>query len=365
MKSLVAVAFALVASILLTPFARAAEPQQWVVYEGKDGPGKGKQVVLIAGDEEYRSEEYMPVLGKILAERHGFKATVLFPVNKSTGEIDPKTMDNIPGIEVLDSADLMIIGTRFRALPDEQMKHVDAYLMAGKPVIGMRTATHAFNGLKGEYAKYNYNYKGEPKEWSQGFGRLVLGETWISHHGSHKNESTRALFAPEAKGSPLLNGIKDGEIWVPTDVYGVRLPLPGDAKPILLGQVTKRKSTEKPQPGDPFYGMSPEDNEPAPPATDKKTGKTVDKNNPMMPVAWTKSYQLPGGKPGRAFATTMGSASDVTNEAFRRLIVNAAYDLVGLKVPEHADVTMVGQFKPTAFGFDGFKRGTKPADYKN
>ena len=358
-----ALVFAVVASILLAPFARAADPQQWVVYEGKEGPGKGKQIVLIAGDEEYRSEEYMPVLGKILAERHGFKATVLFPVNKSTGEIDPKTLDNIPGIEALDSADLMIIGTRFRALPDEQMKHVDAYLMAGKPVIGMRTATHAFNGLKGEYAKYNYNYKGEPKECIQGFGRLVLGETWISHHGSHKSESTRALFAPDAKNSPLLSGIKDGEIWTPTDVYGVRLPLPGDAKPILLGQVTKRKSTDKPQPGDPFYGMSPADNEPAPPVKDR-SGKMVDKNHPMMPIAWTKSYQLPGGKPGRAFATTMGSAADVTNEALRRLIVNAAYDLVGLKVPERADVTMVGEFKPSAYGFDGHKKGMKPADYQ-
>ena len=337
---------------------------EWIDFKGKDGPGKGKRVVLMAGDEEYRSEEYMPVLGKILAERHGFKATVLFPVNKSTGEIDPKTLDNIPGIEALDSADLMIIGTRFRALPDEQMKHVDAYLMAGKPVIGMRTATHAFNGLKGEYAKYNYNYKGDAKEWGQGFGRLVLGETWVNHHGAHKSESTRALFAPGAKGSPLLNGIKDGEIWTPTDVYTVRLPLPGDARPILLGQVTKRKSTDKPQPGDPFYGMSPADNEPAPPVTDKRTGKTVDKNNPMMPITWTKSYQLPGGKPGRSFTTTMGSSTDLVNEAFRRLLVNAVYSLLDMKVPDKADVELVGEYKPSAYGFGGQKKGVRPADLK-
>jgi hypothetical protein len=360
----IALVFLIVMSLLLSPLARAADPQQWVVYEGKDGPGKGKQVVLVAGDEEYRSEEYMPLLGRILAERHGFKCTVVFPVDPATGEINPKYAKNIPGLEALDSADLMIIGTRFRALPDEQMKHVDEYLKGGKPVIGMRTATHAFNGLSGEYAKYNYNYKGDAKEWGQGFGRLVLGETWISHHGNHKSESTRALFAPEAKGNPLLNGIKDGQIWTPTDVYGVRLPLPGDARPILLGQVVKRKSTAKPEAGDPFYGMSPEDNEPAPPVTDKKNNKTTDKNNPMMPVAWTKSYQLPGGKLGKAFATTMGSAADLTNEGLRRLLVNATYSLVGLPVPERADVAIVGEFKPTAFGFDGFKKGTKPADYQ-
>lgn len=361
----IALALVVVASILHAPFARAAEPrQQWVAYEGKEGPGKGKQVVLIAGDEEYRSEEYMPLLGKILAERHGFKCTVLFPIDPATGEINPKYAKNIPGLEALDSADLMIIGTRFRALPDEQMKHVDDYLKAGKPVIGMRTATHAFNGLSGEYAKYNYNYKGDAKEWGQGFGRLVLGETWISHHGNHKSESTRALFAPDAKGNPLLNGIKDGEIWTPTDVYGVRLPLPGDARPILLGQVVKRKSTAKVEPGDPFYGMSPADTEPAPAVTDKRTGKAVDKNSPMMPVAWTKSYQLPGGKPGKAFATTMGSAADLTNEGLRRLLVNAAYALVGLPVPEKADVAIVGEFRPTAFGFDGFRKGMRPADFQ-
>jgi hypothetical protein len=357
---LIARAFVLVTLFNLTLLAHAADPQQWVVYEGKDGPGKGKHVVLIAGDEEYRSEEYMPLLGKILAERHGFKCTVVFPVDPSTGEINPKHGKNIPGLEALASADLMIIGTRFRALPDDQMKHVDDYLKAGKPVIGMRTATHAFNGLKGTYETYNNGYKGEQKEWADGFGRLVLGEKWISHHGEHKKESTRAFFAPDAKGNPLLNGIKDGEIWGPTDVYGVRLPLPGDSKPILLGQSVKRKSTDKPGAGDPFFGMSPDDNEPAP--ADPK--KNLDKNNPMMPVAWTKSYQLPGGKPGKAFATTMGSAADLTNEGLRRLLVNATYSLVGLPVPEKADVTIVGDFKPTAYGFDGFKKGMKPADFQ-
>jgi hypothetical protein len=363
MKSII-LALTVVASTFLAPLTRAADPQQWVVYDGKDGPGKGKQIVLVAGDEEYRSEEYMPVLGKILAERHGFKCTVVFPVDPATGEINPKYVKNIPGLEALDSADLMIIGTRFRALPDEQMKHVDDYLKAGKPVIGIRTATHAFNGLQKPYDVYNNGYKGDQKEWTDGFGRLVLGERWVSHHGNHKSESTRALFAPDAKGNPLLNGIKDGEIWTPTDVYGVRLPLPGDAKPLLLGQVVKRSSTAKPEAGDPFYGMSPADKEPGPPDVDKKTGKSTDRNNPMMPVAWTKSYQLPGGKPGKSFATTMGSAADVTNEGLRRLIVNAAYSLTGLQVPEKADVALVGEFKPTAFGFDGFKRGMKPADFQ-
>ena len=168
---------------------QAADP--WVVYEGKEGPGQGKHVVLISGDEEYRSEEALPQLGKILAVHHGFKCTVLFAIDPDTGIINPNNRHNIPGLEALPSADLMVIATRFRDLPDDQMKHIDNYLKTGRPVIGMRTATHAFNipGNK-PYGHYGNGYGGDKKEWKDGFGRLVLGEKWVSHHGGHKNDST-------------------------------------------------------------------------------------------------------------------------------------------------------------------------------
>ena len=68
----------------------------WVVYEGGDGPGKGKHIVLVSGDEEYRSEETLTQLGKILAERHGFKCTVLYAIGED-GTINPVRTDNIPG----------------------------------------------------------------------------------------------------------------------------------------------------------------------------------------------------------------------------------------------------------------------------
>jgi len=336
-----------------------------VVFEGKEGPGKGKHIVLVSGDEEYRSEEVMPMLGKLLAERHGFKCTVLFAIDPKSGEIKPDFGKNIPGLEALDSADLMILLTRFRALPDDQMKHIDDFLKAGKPVTGLRTATHAFAGLKGEYEKYNNGYGGKGNEdpWKDGFGRLVLGERWVNHHGAHMSESTRAMFAEGAKGNPLLNGIGDGEIWGSTDVYGVRLPLPGDSKVLLLGQSVKRSGPKKSPDEDANFGMSPEDREPAPPTKDK-TGKEVDKNKPMMPIAWTKSYQLPDGKPGKAFATTMGSAADVANEGLRRLLVNATYSLLNLPIPEKADVTIVGEYKPSAYRGGGYRKGVKPSDIK-
>jgi hypothetical protein len=356
-------------ALVFAPLTFAADPQQWVTYEGQDGPGKGKHIVLVSGDEEYRSEEGLPMLAKLLAKHHGFTTTVLFAIDPATGEINPNYTKNIPGLEALDSADLMIIQTRFRALPDDQMKHVDAFLKAGKPVIGLRTATHAFSGIKGSYEHYNWNYKGEQKEWSQGFGRLVLGETWINHHGSHMNESTRARFAEGAKGSPLLNGINDGDIWGSTDVYGVRLPMPDSVKPLLLGQSVKRGGPkldpvkDKDKPNAANYGMSPDDKDPAP-ATKDKNGKQTDENNPMMPIAWTKSYQLPDGKPGKSFTTTMGASTDLANEALRRLLVNATYFLLDMKVPEKADVSIVGDYQPSAFRGNGFRPGMKPADFK-
>ena len=317
---------------------RAADP--WLEVAGGDGPGKGKKVVLVSGDEEYRSEEALPQLAKILARHHGFDCTVVFAIDPATGQINPNTNDNIPGLEKLASADLMVIATRFRNLPDEQMKHIDAFLKAGKPVVAMRTATHAFNIPEGRaYRRYSWDFPGEGS--TQGFGRQVLGETWISHHGGHGSESTRGLLAPDAKDHPILKGIKDGEIWGPTDVYGVRLPLPGDSKPLVLGAV--------------LAGMKPD----SPPVAGEK-------NEPMMPVAWVKSYQIDGGPKGRSFTTTMGAATDMTAEGTRRMLVNACYWAAGLeaKIPEKSKVDIVGTFEPTPFGFNGAKKGLSPADYR-
>jgi type 1 glutamine amidotransferase len=319
---------------LLAGAARAADP--WVVCEGQDGPGKGKHVVLVSGDEEYRSEEALVQLGRILAKHHGFKCTVLFGMDDNDGTINPINTHNIPGLEALKTADLMIIATRFRDLPDKQMKHVVEYLDAGKPVIGLRTATHAFNIPRGKtYAKYSFNSK--VKGWEGGFGQQVLGETWINHHGHHGVESTRGVIAKGQQRNPIVRGCED--IWGPTDVYTVRLPLPGDRTPLVLGQV--------------LTGMNP---------TDKAVGNK--KNDPMMPVAWTKTYQGKDGRPGRVFTTTMGAANDLASEGLRRLLVNATYWCVGLedKIPERAKVEIVGDYKPSNFGFGKHVKGVKPAD---
>lgn len=315
--------------------AVAAEPQ-WVVHEGKDGPGKGKKIVLVSGDEEYRSEEALPQLGKILAERHGFHTTVLFAIDPRDGSINPKVNNNIPGLEALASADLLVLFTRFRNLPDEQMKHLVDYIESGRPIVALRTSTHAFNIPRDrKYARYSF----DSKEWDGGFGRQVLGETWINHHGHHGSQSARGVVVKGQEKHPILRGITD--VWGPTDVYGVRLPLPGDSQPLLLGQV--------------IDGMKPSDK----PVQGKQ-------NDPMMPLAWTKTFTGAQGKSARTFTTTLGASTDLENEGVRRLLVNACYWAVGLeaKIPEKSNVDLVGAYVTLPFKFDGFKPGVKPADHK-
>jgi len=320
--------------------ALAAQPagDLWLAFPGGEGPGRGRHIVLVSGDEEYRSEEALPQLAKILAFRHGFRSTVLFAVEPESGFIDPNRRDNIPGLEALAKADLMILFTRFRDLPDAQMRHIVEYVESGRPIIGLRTATHAFD-LKSSptHARYSWN----SREWEGGFGRQVLGETWIRHHGRHGRQATRGVIVPERAGHPILRGIGEGDIWGPTDVYAVRLPLPGDSQPLVLGQVLE--------------GMRPD----SPPAAGAL-------NDPMMPVAWVKTYRGARGKTARVFTTTMGSAEDLLSEGFRRLLVNACYWALGMEeqIPARSAVDLVGEYRPRPFGFDGFARGLRPSDLR-
>ncbi|MBE3123520.1 MAG: ThuA domain-containing protein [Planctomycetes bacterium] len=324
---------AVIAGVVALSGGPAAAEDVGVVYEGKDGLGKGKHIVFVTGDDEYRSEESMPQLARILATHHGFKCTVLFAVNKETGEIDPAAKDNIPGLEALSTADLAVVFLRFRELPDDQMKHFIDYTNSGRAMMGLRTTTHAFNYEKNKaspYAKYSWRSP-DPKG---GWGRAVLGETWINHYGRHNVESTRGVIAPDAKDSPIVRGCED--IWGPSDVYGLTT-LEGECKPLVLGQVLK--------------GMNPTD-EPNP-------------DKPALPVAWTKTFTGDAGKPARVFTTTMGHAHDLKSEGFRRLLVNAMYWCTGLeeKIPAKAKVDLVGQYDPAPIGMGKHKKGLKPADH--
>jgi len=308
--------------------------EQWVVYEGKEGPGKGKHIVFVSGDEEYRSEEALPLLAQIMAVHHGFKCTVLFAIDPETGVIDPINQTNIPGLENLETADMMVLSLRFRELPDEQMKYIIDYTNAGKPVMGLRTATHSFNYTRNKdsvYAKYDFR----SQTFEGGYGRQVLGETWINHHGHHGKEATRGIINGTYESHPILKGVKD--VWGPTDVYTVT-KLTGDPDILLYGLV--------------LTGMDPNDK----PNYDKT----------IMPLAWTKTYTGEIGNTSRVFCTTMGASIDLKCEDLRRLLVNGCYWGMGMEdqIPECSNVDYVTNFEPLYFGFGTHKKGVRPSDLK-
>lgn len=324
--------------VLMSLLANCQSRQQFITFQPDNNAATAKHIVFVSGDEEYRSEESLPMLAKLLSKHHGFQSTVLFAINPETGDIDPNYQKNIPGLEALETADLMIIATRFRGLPDDQMKYIDDYLKAGKPIIGMRTATHAFkfDDPSSMYAKYSFNSK--VPGWEGGFGKKILGETWINHHGHHGHEGTRGLVDGLAERSkhPVITGVKD--IWGPTDVYGITA-VPDGADVLIWGASTA--------------GMTPE--------------SSINWEKSIIPVAWTKSYTYaPGSQEGRVLTTTMGAATDLTSADLRRMIVNGVYWAMHMEdqVTEDFNVSIVGDYNPTEFGFNGYVKGKKPVDYE-
>jgi azurin/glucose/arabinose dehydrogenase len=317
--------------------------QSTVVLHPPAGAASAKHVVLLSGDEEYRSEEALPQLAKILSQRHGFKCTVLFALD-ADGTINPENQKSLPGSEALDSADVIILSLRFRAWPDDAMKRFDAAYARGVPMIALRTSTHAFNFPAGSaWDKYTWNAKSVP--WPGGFGKAVLGETWVSHWGRHKVEATRTVVEPGAAKDPLLRGV--GEMVVGSDVYEAAPP--ADAKILLRGLVLK--------------GMNPTD---APADTVKKlAGGRGEQpvNSPAMPVVWTRLHPNEAGKQNKILTTTMGAASDLTDESLRRLIVNGVYWALGRDIPAKADVTTFDSYAPRFYGFKGYRTQLKPSDH--
>jgi hypothetical protein len=326
---------AFIVILLIVGFLHSADANDWVGYEGTNGPGLGKHIVFLSGDEEYRSEEALPMLAKILATRHGFKCTVLFAINPKDGTIDPTVQTNTPGLAALDSADLCVMGLRYREWPDADMKHFVDYLERGKPIIALRTSTHAFDYTRNKQSPYAH-FSHDAKTWPGGFGQQVLGETWINHHGIHGKQSTRGVINEAERTHPILRGVTD--IWGPSDVYGI-IHLPTNATVLVWGKV--------------LAGMKPTD----PPLEGPK-------NNPMMPVVWVRDYTGASGTTNKIVTTTMGSADDLESAGLRRLVINACFWATGLSERIHANASAdyVGDFQATPFGFNKFKRGLKPAD---
>ncbi|TWU15931.1 ThuA domain-containing protein [Allorhodopirellula heiligendammensis] len=302
-----------------------------LVYQGTEGIGQGKHIVFLAGDHEYRSEESLPALARILAKRYGFKCTVLFDIDPDTGEIVAGTPANIPGMEALDTADLAVVFLRFQNLPAAQMQHFEDYLQRGGPVVGLRTSTHGFRiPADGEFAKYSFDSKVEGYEL--GFGHQVLGQTWVGHYGKNHVQSTRIDVIEAMKDHPILRGVED--VWVQAGGY---VGEPTDGEILTMAQ--------------PLDGMT----------ADSPASET----QPPMPSEWTRTYQGESGQEGRVFTSLYGTPEDLTNDGYRRLILNGILWAVGLEDDITADlnIELVGPFQPNTFGNQTHARGIRPQDY--
>ena len=292
---------------------------------------KGKHLVFVASDHEYRAEETLPALARILAVHHGFDCTVLFGLDQN-GEIQAG-ISNIPGLEVLKKADGMVIFTRFLALPPAQMKHIDEYLNRAGPVLGLRTSTHGFNykNEKDPYYKYHFRYTG--KDYEAGFGHQVLGQSWVGHYGKNHTQSTRISIIPDQKESSILRGVKD--IHVQAGGYNAEAQKDWDI--LTMAQ----------------------------PLMTMKANGAPDKTKPPMASEWTRHYKGKNGKKGRVFTSLYGASEDILNPGYRRLIINGVYWTLGLENQIKTDSTIdfVGPYNPSTFKNKGEVKGVKPSMY--
>ena len=322
---------ALVSSLLILLGFHNALLANPVKYSASGNDKKDKHLVLIASDHEYRAEETIPALARILSVHHGFNCTVLFGTDQN-GEIQAG-ISNIPGLEALKKADGMVIFTRFLALPPEQMKHLDDYFNRAGPVLGLRTSTHGFNykNDKDPYYKYHFRYTG--KDYEGGFGHQVLGQTWVGHYGKNHTQSTRISIIPKQKENPILRGVKN----IHVQAGGYNAEAQKDWNILTMAQ----------------------------PLMTMKADGAPDKTKPPMASEWTRHYKGKNGKKGRVFTSLYGASEDLLNPGYRRMIINGVYWTLGLenKIKSNSKIDFVGPYNPSTFKNKGEVKGIKPSMY--
>jgi hypothetical protein len=321
-------------AVLTCGAAQAQDHLEFLGKDGpaKDGPGMGKKIALVAGDDEYRSEEGLPMLGKILSQRLGFDCTVHFPAGPD-GIIKPGDHGPVSNPDGMERADAIIMLLRFRSWDNQAMQKLENAYLRGVPIIALRTSTHAFDFGDKNHPYHKWHWSGKADGWQGGFGKQVLGETWVAHHGAHAKEGCRGIIEDANKDHPILRGVTD--VFADSDVYTATAP--ADATILMRGQVTDSlKPDSKPVAGK--------------------------KNDPMQPVVWTRERKNENGNVNRIVTTTMGAATDLQSEGLRRLIVNSVFWGLKMDVPEKADVTYVDDYNPSFYGFNTERKNLKVED---
>ena len=319
-----------VACLIVWCMPSAVADEFSIVYEGSGGIGDGKHVVFIASDHEYRGEQTLPALARIMSRHYGFKSTVIFGIDPEDGSILPGS-SHLGGLEVLKTADLMVIAMRFINMADEEMQHFVDYVDRGGPIVGLRTSTHAFN-IPADRKFYSYDFRFPGEEFHMGFGRQVLGETWVTHYGDNHRQSSILAVEQDNKEHPALRGVTN----MHTQAGGyTAYPLEGAtvlARGIILN------------------GMD--------------IDSSVDTSKELMPVVWVREHASKSSTVARIFTTTQGASEDIVNDGFRRLLINAQLWCMGMDDQIKADnpIAFVGPYQPTTFSFTHFPRGVKPSE---
>jgi type 1 glutamine amidotransferase len=235
---------------------------------------------MLIGEDEYQTEQTLPKFAlKYLGQ--DFRSHFVFASDADHNDF--------PGIAAIDDADALLVSVRRRLLPTDQLAHVRSFVASGKPVLGIRTASHAFSPREGAPPAGH-------DSWPE-FDAQVLGGHYAGHHGNHPPDAPRTLVqvVAEKKLHPILQGLKPTPQVVPSWLYKTS-PLATGAEVLVTGLVEGREPSE--------------------------------------PVAWT--YVPATGN--RVFYTSLGHPEEFDSPEFRRLLVNGIYWATGTSGAENVFV---------------------------
>lgn len=223
-------------------------------------PDNRPRAVFLIGEDEYKTEKTLPAFAASELEPLGVRCTFVIA--------DPKEPHDFRGIEAINDADLLILSVRRRAPTTGQMAIIRKYIEAGKPLVGIRTACHAFDTRGKAPAGH--------AEWTS-FDPDVLGGHYTGHHGNNVHPEIER--APGEHAHAIIRGV-DTPFTSQGSLYKVS-PLAAGTQPLLFGKI----------PG-----------------------------QPAEPVAWINMHNH-----ARIFYTSLGHPQDFETAAFRKLLLNAVF----------------------------------------